>query len=353
MAGLIPHNRPFITAQDRAAVDAVLASGWIAQGSAVAALEAQFVRHYQGGSACALTSGTAALFLALKALGASQDAIVAVPSYACSALLNAVFMAGAIPRVVDVLPESFCLDPKAVREQARDARFAIAVHTFGAAADIAALRAQGLTVIEDCCQSLGGILSGAPLGGVGDAAVFSFYATKIITGGQGGLIWSRSTAVTEKARDYRQFDGRENYEPRFNFQLTDLQAALAHSQLERIESIRTRRLAMADSYLAALPQGLKTQLDVAAPSRMVHRFVVVTPDRQIRDRLHAHMKAAGAACIVPVERFELLHRYLNLDPAGYPVAEQLADTTLSLPLHLCLSDSDVAAIGGALTKFQP
>jgi perosamine synthetase len=351
MGGLIPHNRPLITAQDRAAVDAVLSSGWIAQGPAVAALEASMVALYRGGAACAVSSGTAALFLALKALGAAADTVVAVPSYACSALLNAVYMAGAIPRVVDVLPDTFCLDPDALRAQAADARIVIAVHTFGAEADIAALQTGGRIVIEDCCQSLGGMRGDLPLGVGGDAAVFSFYATKLITGGQGGLVWSQT--VAEKVRDYRQFDGRETYERRFNFQLTDLQAALANSQLQRLDVIRARRAAIAGAYLAALPKNLKTQRDLGAPGRMAHRCVVVAPNREVRDRLAKHMKAAGIECIVPVGRFELLHRYLSLDPTGYPVAERLSDTTLSLPLHLGLSDAEVARISGALSQFNP
>ena len=351
MGGLIPHNRPLITADDRAAVDAVLSSGWIAQGSAVEALEASFVGLYGGGGACAVSSGTAALYLALKALGGATGSIVAVPTYACSALLNAVYMAGAMPRVVDVLPDTFCLDPDALREHAADARFVIAVHTYGAAADVAALRADGRTVIEDCCQSLGGMRGDRPLGAAGDAAIFSFYASKIITGGQGGAVWSRN--VAEKVRDYRQFDGRETYDPRFNFQLTDLQAALANNQLQRLDVIRARRAAVASAYLAALPRGLETQRDLCALGRMAHRCVVVAPNRDVRDQLARHMQSAGVECIVPVQRFELLHRYLGLDAARYPVAERLSDTTLSLPLHLCLSDADVAKISDALAQFNP
>jgi len=350
MGGLIPHNRPLITAEDSAAVDAVLASGWIAQGPAVQALETSMVQQYRSGGAVAVSSGTAALFLALKALGAVPGTTVAVPTYACSALLNAVFMAGAVARLVDVLPDTFCLDPDAVKSQAPDAGFVIAVHTFGAVAEVAALRGHGRIVIEDCCQSLGGMSGEEPLGAVGDAAVFSFYATKIITAGQGGLVWSRT--VSEKVRDYRQFDGRESYDPRFNFQLTDLQAALANSQLERLGRIRARRAAIAGAYLAALPKGLETQRDPCAAGRMAQRFVVVAPDQATRDRLLAHMTAAGVGCIVPIARFELLHRYLHLDPAAYPVAEQLSATTLSLPLHLCLSDADVAVISDALKRFS-
>jgi perosamine synthetase len=110
---MISHNRPLISSEDRGAVDAVLASGWIAQGPSVAALETSFVRYHASGGACAVSNGTASLFLALKALGAGAGSEVAVPSYACSALLNAVFMIGALPKVVDVLPDTFCMDPRA------------------------------------------------------------------------------------------------------------------------------------------------------------------------------------------------------------------------------------------------
>ena len=350
---MIPHNRTLISAEDRAAVDAVLAGGWIAQGPAVEALEARFVQHYGGGGACAVSSGTAALFLALKALGAGPGAVVAVPSYTCSALLNAVFMVGATPRVADVLPGTFCLDPGAVAAQAADARFVVAVHTYGAPADVGALKAQGRVVVEDCCQALGGRVSGLPSGGTGEAAVFSFYATKIVTGGQGGLVWSGEDAVAERVRDYRQFDGRESYEPRFNLQMTDLQAALVNSQMQRLEDIRERRAHIARAYLAALPKGLSTQAGLSESGRMVHRFVVVAPNRSVRDALREHLAAAGIKSIVPVEGFELLHRYLKLDPADYPFSERLADTTLSLPVHPGLSDTDVSVVCQTLCDWRP
>ncbi|NWG87659.1 MAG: DegT/DnrJ/EryC1/StrS family aminotransferase [Hydrogenophilaceae bacterium] len=342
-----------ITAEDRAAVDAVLASGWIAQGPAVAALEADFVRRYGGGGACALSSGSAALFLALKSLGAGEGATVAVPSYACSALLNAVYLAGATPKVVDVLPDSFCLDPAALARQAAEAAFAIAVHTYGAPADVAALQAPGRQLIEDCCQSLGGVGVQGQLGSQGEAAVFSFYATKIVTGGQGGLVWSKAADVAEAVRYYRQFDCRESYVPRFNLQMTDIQAALVNSQLARLEAIRSRRQAIARSYLAALPAGLSVQSGLADAGRMAYRFVVLAPDLATREALRRHMEQAGVGCAVPIERYELLHRYLKLDPADFPVAERLADTSLSLPIHPGLSDAQLAQAAAALSGFRP
>ncbi len=349
---MISHNRPLITDEDRAAVDAVLGSGWLAQGPQVEALEAGFVRRYGGGGACAVSSGSVALFLALKALGIEAGAKVAVPTYACSALLNAIYMAGAAPSVVDVMPDSFCLDPAALARQATDATCVIAVHTYGAPADIADLRQAGRKLIEDCCQSLGGAAEQGLLGKTGDAAVFSFYATKIITGGQGGLVWSRDVAVSDAVRDYRQFDCRESYVPRFNLQMTDIQAALINSQMSRLDAIRARRLTIAQSYLAALPAGLSVQSGIADAGRMAYRFVVRAPDLATRDALRQHMQKAGVSCAVPIERYELLHRYLELDAADFPVAERLADTTLSLPIHPSLTNAQIAHVTSTFREFE-
>jgi perosamine synthetase len=349
---MISHNQTLVTADDRAAVDAVLESGWVAQGPQVEALEAEFARRY-GGGACAVSSGTAALFLALKALNIGVDGKVAVPTYACSALLNAVSMAGANPVVIDVLPDSFCLDPAALAQQTAAVSSVIAVHTYGAAADIVALKQSANVVIEDCCHALGGSGWGRTLGQAGDAAVFSFYATKIITGGQGGLLWSANRTITDWVEDYRQFDCRESYMPRFNMQMTDIQAAMINSQMIRLEAIRGRRQEIAKTYLAALPSGLSAQSGLADDGRLAYRFVVLAPDLEIRNALHQHMERAGINCIVPIERHELLHRYLNLDASKFPVAERLVDTTLSLPVHLCLADHDVAYIANTLSVFKP
>lgn len=346
---MIEHNRPWITPEDRAAVDGVLASEWVAQGAVTQALEGAFVMMHGGGAACAVSSGTAGLALALLGAGVTSGMHVAAPSYACSALLNAINWVGATPVVGDVMAHNFTLDCSTL-VRAVDA--VVAVHTYGAPASIADCRRIAPIVIEDCCQSLGGETDGCPLGEAGDAAVYSFYATKIVCGGQGGMVWSARSSLVESVRDYRQFDGRENYIPRFNLQLTDMQAALALSQLQRLALIRQRRTELAQRYAEAMPAGLITQEGLLQPGRMVHRYVVVAPVLEVRDALALHMKAAGVRCIVPVERFELLHRYLGLDAQQFPVSERLADTTLSLPLYPALSDAQADQVCAALSGFR-
>lgn len=345
----VPHNRPLIADADRQAVSAVLASGWIAEGPAVAALEKAFAHMNGGGASCAVSSGTAALFLALRGLGIAGGDVVAVPTYSCSALLNAVNMLGARPIPVDVRADDFTIDPASVARVAPDAKAVIAVHTFGASAPVAALKATGKLVVEDCCQSLGG-----GQGCEGDAAVYSFYATKIITGGQGGLVWDRSGKVAEAARDYREFDCRETYEPRFNFQMTDIQAAMILSQFERLADIRVRRRAIREKYLASaghlLAGGWKLQAGLDAATHLPYRFVLVAPNGQAREALQANLKQAGVSSIVPVEPYELLHRYTKLNEKDYPASEMLAAQALSVPLYPSLSDADVKTVCDVLKQ---
>jgi dTDP-4-amino-4,6-dideoxygalactose transaminase len=338
----IAHNRPWLTEADNAAVAEALASGWIAPGPRVAELEAAFVAMLGGGAACAVSSGSAALFLALKMLGAEAGDSVALPTYSCSALLNAVAMCGARPALVDVRSDDFTIDAGKLERQAPDARFVIAVHTYGATADVAALKAGGRVVIEDCCQSLGGLQ-----GLVGDAAVFSFYATKMITGGHGGLVWDRQGRVAEAVRDYVMFDGRPDWKLRFNLQFTDLQAALVLSQLKRIDEIRARRLALHRSYRTALPAWAGIQAGFEGDDAIPYRFVLRT-DSGKRNALRGSFSAANIRTIVPTEPWELLHRYLGQPVSDFPTAEAIASETLSLPLYPALLPEEAELVTNVL-----
>lgn len=350
---LVPHNKPLITADDRRAVSATLSSGWIAQGKQVAQLEADFVGRFGGGGAAAVSSGTSALFLALKAIGLKENARVAIPTYTCTALLNAIYMARAVPCLVDVNPETFCIDPASIATKSQKPDCVIAVHTFGATADIQELKQDDRRIIEDCCQALGGENEYGLLGSQGDLAVFSFYATKIVTGGQGGLIWAADKKHAIKIKDYREFDCRENYKERFNLQMTDIQAALINSQMSRLNEIRAKRQFITQKYLSALPDGLSIQHGQYKKGRMPQRFVVIAPNENTRDALRKHMAARGIECSIPIKRDELLHRYLKLKKNAFPVAERLVATTLSLPIHLSLTKKQITYVATAIREFKP
>lgn len=346
----IPHNKPWINGKDRAAVDAVLKLGWIAQGEVVRSLEAAFVELHDGGEACAVSSGTAALALALYGLGVQSGMRVAVPTYACSALLNAVHWAGAKPMPVDISRDTLNLDPGRL-EGTVDAM--ILVHTFGEPAPVDICRQRAGVLIEDCCHSLGGAVDGISVGRSGDAAIHSFYATKVISGGQGGMVWLRSKEAFDRIHDYRQFDCRPDYKPRFNFQLTDIQAALVLSQFGRLDQVQSRRAAVAKLYARALPAGFGVQKGILNSGRMAYRFVVLAPDQQVREALRRHLERRRISSIIPVERYELLHRYLGLGPEMYPEAERIVDISLSLPIYPSMSEADAERVCNALEEFHP
>jgi perosamine synthetase len=342
---VIKHNKPCLGEEEKLAVWNVLSSGWIAQGPEAEGLESDFVSFLGGGGAVALSSGTSSLYLALKVLGVGRGDEVILPTYVCSALLNAIFMAEARPVVADIRDSDFNIDPGEVEKALTDKTKAIIVpHTYGFSADIPAIREFGLPVIEDAAQAPGGFRGQFRIGTLGAIAVFSFYATKLITGGQGGLLFSRNEGLIEKARDYREFDCRKEYYPRFNFKMTDIQAALARCQFKRLEQFINRRKEIADRYLEAISSTAGFQTPDPGVEPVYYRFVLLLGSAERRDRLRAYLHSNGVETIVPVERYELLHNYLNLDPSRFPVSERIVDVTLSLPLYPALTGEEITKI---------
>jgi dTDP-4-amino-4,6-dideoxygalactose transaminase len=134
--------------------------------------------------------------------------------------------------------------------------------------------------------------------------------------------------------------------------MTDFQAAMLRSQLRRLQQIAERRREIARRYLAALPLWVTTQDGLADAGRMVYRFTLTFPDHPAREAMRAHLNSHGIQTIVPIERYELLHRYMRLDPQLFPNAERLVDTTLSLPLYPALSDDQVTFICQTLAEAR-
>lgn len=339
---MIPHNRPTLGPQEQRAAQRVLESDWLAQGREVEAFENE-VCAFLGlpeGHAVAVASGTAALFLALKALGAAGSD-VACPAYACSALTNAIALAGAKPALIDCAAESPNIDTAALLRS--KVQTAIVPHIFGFPVDVAKL--DGIRIIEDAAQAFGAKIRGARVGLQGDIGIFSFYATKIITsGGQGGMLVSRNPEIIASLRDYRAFDCRRDRKPRFNFQMTDLQAAIGRAQLENCDGFLQQRQAIFERYRrAGLPLVDEGRRDTH-PVRF--RSVVRTPrPRDLIERL----AQSGVAAIVPVEDWELL------GPAEqFPNAARFARSTVSLPTYPSLSPAEQDRIIDALaTVTEP
>jgi dTDP-4-amino-4,6-dideoxygalactose transaminase len=339
----IPHSRPSLGPAEARAVAEAVASGQVAQGPRVAAFEAVLAAAVGTPGGVAVGSGTAALHLALLALGVGAGDEVLIPSFTCAALLHAVRAAGAAPRPVDVDPVTFDMDPDAAR-RARTARTraVIAVHAFGRPADMGPLTALGVPVVEDAAQALGATAGGRPVGGAGAVGVFSFYATKLITTGEGGMLVASDPRILDRARDLREYDEKLDDRPRFNYKMTDLQAALGLVQAARLPEFLARRRALADRYRARLGRGpLRQPADPPHGRHAWHRYVVAGP-RPAADYLSA-LHARGVVARPPI--FRPLHRDLGLD--GFPGAEEAWAHAVSLPLYPALDDADAERVMAA------
>ena len=329
---MIQHNKPTLRKEEEEAALKVLRSGWLAQGDQVNAFEEEFCQFLDlsQGHAVAVSSGTAALFLALWAVNANNKT-VAFPVYACSALRNAVSMAGAEECLVDVAEASPNIDLENVRKNKPD--IAILPHMFGIPVDFDTL--EGVNIIEDCCQSLGATVDGKATGLKGDLGIFSFYASKLMTsGGQGGMVVSKNKAIVDAIRDYREFDMRKDNKKRFNFQMTDLQAAIGRVQLKKLPSFLNRRKEIFESYLQAGLPLLNGSSERICPIR--YRAVLLTD--------HPHnviqlLKRHNINAIAPIQDWELLG-----EKKYFPNALKFTLETVSLPIYPLLSDSDVEKI---------
>jgi perosamine synthetase len=337
---VISHNRPTLGQAEKEAALRVLDSGWVAQGREVEAFEAEVCRYIGLDERCAvaLSSGTAALFMALWVLGAKGKR-VAIPVYSCAALRNAVVMAGAQPVAIDVEADSPNIDLNALPPNGVD--LIVAAHMFGFPSRWPR-EFKSIPVIEDCAQAIGARIDGIPVGANGTAAVFSFYATKMLTsGGQGGMLVSRERSIVDAVRDYRQFDSRQDRVPRFNLQMTDLQAAVGRAQLARIGEFIGRRKEIQNRYLAGGIPLWRNDPAEGIESNYYRAIFEIPDTRTAIEQLERNEVRA----IVPVHDWELIE-----DAEKFPRAGALCRRTISLPTYPLLTPADVLSVIQAVSK---
>ncbi len=338
---IIPHSRPTVGDEEVRALTAVTRSGQLAQGPRVEEFERGMAAAVGVAGGVAVSSGTAALELALLVLGVGSDDEVILPSYVCAAPWLAVVRVGARPKIVDIEPASYAIDPAEVKKTLSfRTRAVIVPHMFGLPADLTGLQALGVPLIEDCAQTLGATEAGRRVGTVGAVAVCSFYATKLLCTGEGGMLLSNDRRLLDRGRALREYDEEPTLEAAaFNRKMTDLQAALGLSQLGKLRSFLDRRAAIAAAYRSALG---RTGLDLPAVppgrSHIYYRFVVRLPgSSRSADAVLARMERRGVQCRKPV--FQPLHRYLGL--SGYPASEDASRAALSLPIYPSMTDEEV------------
>jgi perosamine synthetase len=336
----IPHSRPTLGTEEVQAVSEVIKSGQIAEGQVVKRFEEDFTAKMGVGDAVAVSSGTAALHLVLLAMGVGPADEVIIPSYVCSALLNAVQYIGARPVLSEIDPLTYNLDVADVQQRITPRTRAIIVpHMFGLAADLDKLQNLNVPLIEDCAQAVGGTYRQRPLGTFGHAAIFSFYATKVMTSGEGGMIISNSPHLLANVRDLKTYDQKQTFRLHYNYKMTDIQAALGVVQLARLDDFIKLRRKIARRYIKSL-NAPGISLPAGDAEHIYYRFVVGLNDDcggLIRELAHN-----GIGCARPV--FRPLHRHLKI--SGYAVTEKAWKTSISIPIYPSLPAAAIERIIG-------
>ncbi|QSB24054.1 DegT/DnrJ/EryC1/StrS family aminotransferase [Curtobacterium sp. 24E2] len=340
---LIPAAKPLIGTDERRAVDAVLAGGGLAQGPEVAAFEREFGDVLvEGAPVAAVNSGTAALHLALVALGIGPGDEVIVPSFTFAATANAVRLVGAEPVFVDIDPATFCIAPEAVRAAIRPATRAIMpVHLYGHPADMTALgelaRAHGLLLVEDAAQAHGARWAGRRVGSDSDAAAFSLYPTKNMTAGEGGMVSTRSPDTDRVVRLLRNQGMEQRYENEivgFNARMSDIHAAIGRVQLRKVLTWTAQRQANA-AYFTRELRGVTTPTTDPCAEHVFHQYVVRVPTD--RDGFAAALRSefgvgSGVYYPIPVHRLPSFGQAVDL-----PETDRAAAEVLALPVYPTLT----------------
>ena len=350
-------------------VVAALRSGWIGTGPRVARFESAFADYTGANHAAAVSSCTAALHLAMIAVGLGQGDEVIVPSLTFAATANAVIHAGGRPVLADVDRQTMCLDPDDVaRRLTPRTRAIVPVHFAGRACDMDALlklaERHGLRVIEDCAHAIETLYHGRHAGTFGDLGAFSFYVTKNVVTGEGGMVTTANAAWAARIKTlalhgmsadaWKRFsdEGFKQYEviePGYKYNMTDLQAAIGLHQLERVETNLVRRQeiwARYDREFAGLPVFLPgAEAEATRHARHLYTLLLDTDRLRVgRDeiQLALHRQRIGTGV-----HYRALHLHQYYQQAfGYsrgdlPNSEFISDRTLSLPLSPKLTDADV------------
>jgi perosamine synthetase len=367
----IPLSAPDISEPEIEAVAAVLRSPQLSLGPQLIAFEAAFAALTQVPYAVAVSSGTAGLHLAIKALELGEGDEVIVPSFTFIAAANAIRYERATPVFVDIDPESLNLDFAAVEAAITPrTRALVVVHTFGRPAEMAPLveiaRRHHLAVIEDACEAIGATYDGQPVGSFGDVAVFAFYPNKQITTGEGGMVVTRDDKLADTMRSLRNQGRRssesdawlQHSELGFNYRLSEIACTLGLGQLRRLPEILDARAQVAGLYhqhlnrhLAAEPQLLLPALEVPRCHMSWFVFVVRLShgfSAEDRDAIVADLHRSGVGCaryFAPIHAQPAYAEYRN---AHLPVTAAIAARTLALPFFNRLTESQIAEVAATL-----
>jgi dTDP-4-amino-4,6-dideoxygalactose transaminase len=377
--GFLPYNLPDISNTEIDAVVDVLKSSWLAPGPRVKAFEAAFAAYAGTKHAIALDSATAGMHLALVSMGiGAGDEVITTPT-TFAASVNVIIHAGATPVLADIRLDDYCIDPAAIERAITPRTKAILpVHHGGSACRMneimAIARAHNLRVVEDAAHGIGTEVAGRQIGGWGDATVFSFYPTKNVTTGRGGMLTTDDDALAERARllalhgmsndAWDRYTDRGSWAYRvlaagYNYTMSDFQAALGHAQFSRIDEFQRRRREIAMAYNARFAPLPEIVLPIERPgsTHAWHLYVVRLRGEMrtiSRDEFIVAMKERGIGTsvhFIPIHHHPYYRETFGWAPGDFPVADEAFASMVSLPLYTRMTDADVDRVASAVEEI--
>jgi perosamine synthetase len=361
----IPVARPAIGQDEISAVTAVLESGMLASGERVAEFERNFADYCGTTHAVAINNGTAALHAALMAADIGQGDEVIVPSFTFIATATAVSMTGATPIFVDVNEQTFGIDPAQVENHITPkTKAVIGVHLFGQPFDVQGIKqvceSHNLVLIEDAAQAQGAICNGEKTGAMGDMGCFSFYATKNMTTGEGGMVTTSTKSLNERLRLLINHGQSEKYlhtRLGYNYRLTDVAAAIGLVQLKKLEKFNLRRRKNAEYFDTHISvKGLVTPFVAPGMHHVYHQYVLRLTDEFPMKRTdfieYLKAKGIGTAVHYPIPiHHQPIYARAN-EPDSCPISTSLASSVLSIPVHPLLDQKELAYICDAINRVK-
>ena len=343
--------RPDLGEEELAAIAEVLESGQLTMGPKVAEFEEGLAAACEVEDAVVVSSGTAALHLAVLALGIGEGDEVVVPAYTFPATANVVALVGAKPVLVDVDPETMNVRPEAVAAAVTErTRAVLAVHLFGRPArwdELEAAVPDGVALLEDAAGALGARRAGRACGGLGRLGCLSFHPRKIVTTGEGGAVTTNDAEVAASIRTMRHhgWSSDDMPAPGLNYRLSDVLCALGIPQLRRLESMLEERERVAAAYAERLPETVRIPAADDGDRHGWQAYVV-----QVDRRDDALQALRGAGIEAQIGTYALHHLGAYREQGPFPGADEVYERALALPLHSRLSDDDVDRVAEVLTS---
>ncbi len=359
---MIPIAKPLIGEEEKRAVLEVLSSGALAQGTKVKQFEENFAGYVGTKYAIATSSGTTALHAALLAAGIEKGDEVITTPFSFIATANAILYCGAKPVFADIDPKTFNIDAEKIEEKiTKRTKAFLVVHLYGQSCSIDAIKEicedHDLKLIEDACQAHGAEYRGRKVGSFGDCAVFSFYSTKNMTTGEGGMITTDDARIAEKARLLREHGSKLRYHDvlGYNYRMTDIAAAIGIEQLKKLDAMNHKRISNAKLLTRGIEKitGLETPYISPHAKHVFHQYTIRVREEYgiSRDALVERLNKNGIGTLVyyplPIHKQKLYKKLGYRDKL--PMAEEAAKEVLSLPVHAGVSETEIRHIVASLS----